>query len=217
MIKSGEMDMALAGGCEAAITPLGMAAFSAMKAMSLRNDDPEKASRPFDRDRDGFVMGEGAGVLMLEELEHARRRSADIYCEIAGYGCTADAYHMTQPHPEGREVARAMSAAMTQAKIDPSEVDYINAHATSTPLGDICETRAIKSAMRRAAHDVAISSTKSMTGHLLGASGGVELAVCALAVRHGVIPPTINLEEPGPECDLDYVPRSRVRNGCASP
>jgi 3-oxoacyl-[acyl-carrier-protein] synthase II len=205
-IKYGEADIFLAGGCEATITPLGVAGFSAMKALSLRNDEPEKASRPFDRDRDGFIMGEGAGVLVLEELEHARDRRAQIYCELAGYGCTADAYHMTQPHPEGRDVARAMKIAMRHAEVNAGEVDYINAHATSTSIGDLCETRAIKLALGEEARRVAISSTKSMIGHLLGAAGAVELAVCALAMRDGVIPPTINLDTPDPECDLDYVP-----------
>lgn len=207
-IKWGDADMHLAGGCEATVTPLGMAGFASMRAMSLRNDEPEKASRPFDRNRDGFVMGEGAGVLVLEELEHAKRRGAEIYCELSGYACTADAFHMTQPHPEGREVARAMRLAMKHAGVTPAEIDYINAHATSTPIGDICETKAFKIALGEEARKIAISSTKSMTGHLLGAAGSVETAVCALAVKHGVIPPTINLDEPDPECDLDYVPHT---------
>ena len=205
-IQCGDADIFLAGGCEATVTRLGVAAFAAMKALSLRNDAPEKASRPFDKDRDGFVMGEGAGVLILEELEHALRRSAPIYCELVGYGCTADAYHITHPHPEGRGVARAMNLAMEEATVNADEIDYINAHATSTYIGDICETLAIKKALGEAASRVAISSTKSMMGHLLGAAGGVELAVCALAIKHGVLPPTINLEEPSPECDLDYIP-----------
>lgn len=208
MIKFGEADIFLAGGCEATISPLSVAGFSAMRALSLRNDEPAKASRPFDKDRDGFVMGEGGGVLILEELGHAMRRSAPIYCELSGYGCTADAYHMTQPHPEGREVARAMKIAMRHANVNASDLDYINAHATSTPIGDIFETRAIKLALEGDARRVAISSTKSMTGHLLGAAGSVELAVCALAVKDGVIPPTINLDNPDPECDLDYVPNT---------
>ena len=207
-IKWGDADVFLAGGCEATITPLAVAGFAAMKALSLRNAEPEKASRPFDKNRDGFVMGEGAGVLVIEELEHARRRSAPIYCELAGYGCTADAHHMTQPHPEGREVARAMKIAMRWAKVNACDVDYINAHATSTPIGDIFETRAIKLALGADARRVAISSTKSMTGHLLGAAGSVELAVCSLAIKDGVIPPTINLDEADPECDLDYVPNT---------
>ena len=208
LIKHGDADIFLGGGCEATITPLGVAGFSAMKALSLRNDEPERASRPFDKDRDGFVMGEGGGVLVLEELEHARKRSARIYCELAGYGCTADAHHMTQPHPEGREVARAMRIAMSHARVNAGELDYINAHATSTPIGDVFETRAIKLALGADARRVAISSTKSMVGHLLGAAGSVELAVCALAIRDGIVPPTINLENPDPECDLDYVPKT---------
>jgi 3-oxoacyl-[acyl-carrier-protein] synthase II len=214
-IKCGDADLFLAGGCEATITPVGVAGFSAMKALSLRNAEPERASRPFDRDRDGFVMGEGAGVLVLEELRHARNRRAQIYCELAGYGCTADGYHMTQPHPDGRDVARAMKISMRHAKVNADEVDYINAHATSTPIGDVCETRAIKLALGEDAYRVAISSTKSMIGHLLGAAGSIELAICALAIKHGVIPPTINLETADPECDLDYVPntarQSKVR------
>ena len=205
-IQCGDADVFLAGGCEATVTRLGVAAFSAMKAVSLRNDAPEKASRPFDKDRDGFVMGEGAGILILEELEHALHRSAPIYCELVGYGCTADAYHVTHPHPEGRGVARAIQLAMDEAEVNAADLDYINAHATSTYVGDICETVAIKKALGADAHRVAISSTKSMTGHLLGAAGGVELAICALAIRDGIIPPTINLDEPSPECDLDYVP-----------
>ncbi|MEO6054934.1 MAG: beta-ketoacyl-ACP synthase II [Chthoniobacterales bacterium] len=207
-IKNGTADMFLAGGCEATITPLGVASFMAMKALSLRNDDPERASRPFDKNRDGFVMGEGAGVIVLEDLEHAKRRGATIYCELAGYGCTADAYHMTHPHPEGKQVARAMQIAMSQAGVNPGEIDYINAHATSTSVGDLCETRGIKLAMGDAAKKVAISSTKSMTGHLLGGAGAVEMAICALAIRDGVVPPTINLDEPDTECDLDYVPNT---------
>jgi 3-oxoacyl-[acyl-carrier-protein] synthase II len=206
MIRDGRADFFLAGGCDCTITPLGMASFAAMKALSLRNDEPERASRPFDKDRDGFVMGEGAGVVVLEEYQHARRRGAPIYAELAGYGCTADAHHMTQPQLEGRDVARAIGMALDHAGVNPEDVDYINAHATSTHVGDICETRAIKRALGKAAHDVAVNSTKSMTGHMLGAAGSVELAVCALAVRDGVIPPTINLEKPDPECDLDYVP-----------
>lgn len=207
-IKDGNADMFLAGGCEATITPLGVGSFMAMKALSLRNDDPERASRPFDKDRDGFVMGEGAGVVVLEELEHAKRRGATIYCELSGYGCTADAYHMTHPHPEGKQVARAMQIAMKQAGVNTSEIDYINAHATSTSVGDLCETRAIKLAMGADAKTVAISSTKSMTGHLLGGAGAVEMIICALAIRDGVVPPTINLHEPDDECDLDYVPNT---------
>lgn len=206
IIKFGDADAFIAGGAEATITPLGIGGFASMKALSCRNDDPEKASRPFDKDRNGFVMSEGAGIVVLEEYEHAKKRGAKIYCELAGYGCTADAYHMTAPMPEGEGAARAMSIAMRHAKINPSDLDYINAHATSTGLGDICETRAIKLALGDHAHKVAVSATKSTTGHLLGAAGGVELAACALAIKHGVIPPTINLENPDLECDLDCVP-----------
>jgi len=206
IIKFGDADMFLAGGSEATITPLGISGFSAMKALSLRNDEPERASRPFDRDRNGFVMGEGAGVLLIEELEHAKRRGAHIYCELSGYGLTSDAYHMTQPLPEGQGAARCMQMAMKHAKINPEDIDYINAHGTSTPLGDICETKAIKRALgENAAKKTLVSSTKSMTGHLLGAAGGVEMAVCVLSIRDGIVPPTINLENQDPECDLDYV------------
>jgi len=208
IIKFGDADAFIAGGAEATITPLGMAGFSTMRALSLRNDAPEKASRPFDKDRDGFVMGEGAGIVILEELEHAKKRGATIYCELVGYGATADAYHMTAPRPEGEGASRCMQIAMKHAKVTPAEVDYINAHGTSTPLGDICETKAIKDAFGAEAYKTPVSSTKSMTGHLLGAAGGVELAACALAIKHGVIPPTINLDNPDPECDLDYVPHT---------
>jgi 3-oxoacyl-[acyl-carrier-protein] synthase II len=206
IIKFGDADCFIAGGCEATITPLGISGFAAMKALSCRNDEPQKACRPFDKDRDGFIMGEGAGILVLEELEHAKRRGAPIYCELAGYGATADAYHMTAPLPEGEGAARAMQIAMRHAGVNATDVDYINAHATSTPIGDICETKAIKQALGESAKTVAVSSTKSMTGHLLGAAGGVEMAACVLAIKHGVIPPTINLDNPDPECDLDYVP-----------
>jgi len=204
IIKSGDADVFLAGGSEASIVEIGLAGFSAMKALSTRNDEPERASRPFDRDRDGFVMSEGAGVVVVEELEHAKARGAKIYCEITGYGLSADAYHMTAPPPDGEGAARAMQLALEHARISPDEVDYINAHATSTDIGDICETRAIKQVFGEHAYKVAISSTKSMTGHLLGGAGGVEMAACALAIRDCVIPPTINLENPGEECDLDY-------------
>jgi 3-oxoacyl-[acyl-carrier-protein] synthase II len=206
IIKSGDADVFLAGGSEACIVEIGLAGFSAMKALSTRNDEPERASRPFDRDRDGFVMSEGAGVVVIEELEHAKARGAKIYCEITGYGLSADAYHMTAPPPGGEGAARAMQMALDHARITPSQVDYINAHATSTDIGDICETRAIKQVFGDHAYKVAISSTKSMTGHLLGGAGGVEMAACALAIRDSVIPPTINLENPGEECDLDYTP-----------
>jgi len=206
IIKFGDADAFIAGGAEATITPLGIAGFASMKALSCRNDDPQKACRPFDKDRDGFVMSEGAGIVVLEEYEHAKKRGAKIYCELAGYGCTADAYHMTAPMPEGEGAARAMSIAMRHAKINPEQIDYINAHATSTGLGDICETRAIKLALGDHARKVAVSATKSTTGHLLGAAGGVELAASALAIKNSLIPPTINLENPDPECDLDCVP-----------
>jgi 3-oxoacyl-[acyl-carrier-protein] synthase II len=206
IIKFGDADVFLAGGSEASIVEIGLAGFSAMKALSSRNDEPERASRPFDRDRDGFVMSEGAGVVVVEELEHAKARGAKIYCEITGYGLSADAYHMTAPPPDGEGAARAMQLALEHARISPDQVDYINAHATSTDIGDICETRAIKQVFGDYAHKVSISSTKSMTGHLLGGAGGVEMAACALAIRDGVIPPTINLENPGEECDLDYTP-----------
>src|SRR5216683_1196286 len=204
MIKFGDGDIFLAGGSEAPIVELGLAGFSAMKALSRRNDEPERASRPFDRDRDGFVMSEGAGVVVVEELEHAKARGAKIYCELSGYGMSADAYHMTAPPPDGKGAARAMQLALEHARISPDQVDYINAHATSTDIGDIIETRAIKKVFGDDAYKVAISSTKSMTGHMLGGAGGVEMAACALAIRDSVIPPTINLENPSEECDLDY-------------
>jgi 3-oxoacyl-[acyl-carrier-protein] synthase II len=206
MIKFGDADMFLAGGSEASIVTVGMAAFSAMKALSTRNDDPHRASRPWDRDRDGFVMSEGAGVVVVEELEHAKARGAKIYCELLGYGLSADAHHMTAPPPDGEGAVRAMQMALNHAKITPGQVDYVNAHATSTGLGDVCETRAIKTVFGEHARTVSISSTKSMTGHLLGGAGAVEMAACALAIRDSVIPPTINLENPDPECDLDYTP-----------
>jgi len=207
IIKFGDADCFIAGGAEATITPLGISGFAAMRAMSTRNDAPASASRPWDRDRDGFVMGEGAGMLILEELEHAKRRGATIYCELAGYGASADAYHMTAPLPDGNGAARAMKLAMKHAKLNPEDISYINAHATSTPLGDIGETRGIRMAFGDAATKTPISSTKSMTGHLLGAAGSVEMAASILAIKHGVIPPTINLENVEPECaDLDLVP-----------
>jgi 3-oxoacyl-[acyl-carrier-protein] synthase II len=208
MIKFGDADLFLAGGSEASIVHIGLAGFGAMKALSTRNDEPERASRPFDRDRDGFVMSEGAGVVVVEELEHAKARGAKIYCELSGYGLSADAYHMTAPPPDGGGAARAMQSALDHAGISPDQVDYINAHATSTGLGDISETNAIKKVFGDQARHVAISSTKSMTGHLLGGAGGVEMAACALAIRDSVIPPTINLDNPDPECDLDYTPHT---------
>ncbi len=205
IIKFGDADIFLAGGSEAAVIPIGLGGFSAMKALSTRNAEPQRASRPFDRDRDGFVIGEGGGVVVVEELEHAKARGAKIYCELAGYGLSGDAYHMTAPPPDGEGAARAMNMALKHARIAPESVDYINAHATSTELGDICETRAIKTVFgEHARNGLAISSTKSMTGHLLGGAGAIELAACALAIRDGKIPPTINLDNPDPECDLDY-------------
>jgi 3-oxoacyl-[acyl-carrier-protein] synthase II len=204
IIRSGDADIFLAGGAEASIVEIGVAGFSAMKALSTRNDEPERASRPFDRDRDGFVMSEGSGVVVVEELEHARARGAKIYCEITGYGISADAYHMTAPPPDGEGAAHAMKLALDHARISPEQVDYINAHATSTDIGDLCETRAIKQIFGEHAYKVSISATKSMTGHLLGGAGGIEMAACALSIRDSVIPPTINLENPGEECNLDY-------------
>ncbi len=205
-IKFGDADIFLAGGSEASIVAIGLAGFSAMRALSKRNDEPERASRPFDRDRDGFVIGEGAGIVVVEELEHAKARGAKIYCELTGYGVSADAYHMTAPPPDGKGAVRAMQLALDHARVSPDEVDYINAHATSTDIGDLCETRAIKEVFGEQSYNVSISSTKSMTGHLLGGAGGIEIAACALAIRDSVIPPTINLENPGEGCDLDYTP-----------
>jgi 3-oxoacyl-[acyl-carrier-protein] synthase II len=202
-IKFGDADIFLAGGSEASIVELGLAGFSAMKALSKRNDQPEHASRPFDRDRDGFVMSEGAGIAVVEELEHAKKRGAKIYCELTGYGLSADAHHMTAPPEDGEGAARAMKIALEHAKLSPNDVDYINAHATSTGLGDISETKAIKRVFGEQTK-VSISATKSMTGHLLGGAGAVEMAACALAIRDGIIPPTINLERPDELCDLDY-------------
>jgi 3-oxoacyl-[acyl-carrier-protein] synthase II len=205
-IQRGDADVMVAGGTEAVVCPLGIAGFAAMKAMSTRNDAPDKASRPFDLDRDGFVMGEGAGLVILEEYEHARRRGAKIYAEVAGYGLTCDANHITAPSPGGEGAARAMKNAMADAKVTPDDIDYINAHGTSTPLNDKNETAAIKTALGERAKKVMVSSTKSMTGHLLGAAGGIETVICAMAIKHGVVPPTINYTTPDPDCDLDYVP-----------
>ncbi|HIK38262.1 MAG: beta-ketoacyl-ACP synthase II [Geminocystis sp.] len=206
LIQGGYAQVMICGGTEAAITPLGVGGFAAAKALSTRNDSPETACRPFDRDRDGFVMGEGCGILILEEREHALARGARIYAEMVGYGMTCDAYHMTAPGPEGIGASRAMTLALKDAGITPEEVSYINAHGTSTPANDVTETRAIKRALGEHAYNVAISSTKSMTGHLLGGSGGVEAVATVLAIAHDLVPPTINLENPDPECDLDYVP-----------
>lgn len=206
IIQRGEADVMLAGGSEAVITPLTIGGFCAMKALSTRNDEPTRASRPFDKDRDGFVMSEGAGLMVLESLTHAKRRGAKIYAEIVGYGMSADAYHITLPAPEGEGAARSMRLALKDAGVAPSQVDYINAHGTSTPAGDVNETLAIKAVFNEHARKLAVSSTKSMTGHLLGAAGGVESVITVLALYHGILPPTINYEMPDPECDLDYVP-----------
>jgi 3-oxoacyl-[acyl-carrier-protein] synthase II len=206
IVKRGVADAMIVGGSEAAITPMGVGGFAAMRALSTRNDEPERASRPFDKDRDGFVIGEGSGVLVVEELEHARRRGAGIYAEIVGYGMTADAFHITAPSDDGDGAIRAMDMAIRSAGATPSQVDYINAHGTSTPFNDKLETLAIKTLFGDHARRLAVSSTKSMTGHLLGASGGLEAAIMALAIRHQTMPPTINQDTPDPECDLDYIP-----------
>ena len=205
-IKMGDAQVMFAGGTEATIVPMGIGGFCAMKAMSTRNDDPKKSSRPFDLGRDGFVMGEGAGVVVLEDLEHAKARGARIYCEIAGYGNTADANHMTAPSPGGEGAARCMKMALRSARLNPSDISYVNAHGTSTPQGDICETQAIKTVFGDHARKLAVSSTKGATGHMLGAAGAVEMAICAKAIQSQIAPPTINLENPDPLCDLDYVP-----------
>jgi 3-oxoacyl-[acyl-carrier-protein] synthase II len=207
-IRRGDADVMIAGGSEAAITPFAYASFCAMKAMSTRNDAPEKASRPFDRNRDGFIMGEGAGVLVLESLDHALARGARIYCELAGYAATCDAFHITQPDPEGKGLSMAMTRALASAAAAPLEIDYINAHGTSTPYNDKFETLAIKKVLGDHARRVAISSTKSMTGHLLGAAGGIESVISVKTIQTQMIPPTINLENPDPDCDLDYVPNT---------
>jgi 3-oxoacyl-[acyl-carrier-protein] synthase II len=211
LVARGNADVMVAGGTEAVITPLTIGGFAAMRALSTRNDEPTRASRPFDKDRDGFVMGEGSGVMILESLEYARRRGARIYAEIVGYGMSADAYHITQPAPDGEGAARSMGLALADAGVRPSEVDYINAHGTSTPTGDVNETQAIKTVFGEHAYKVAVSSTKSMTGHLLGAAGGVESVITVLTILHGQIPPTINYEVPDPDCDLDYVPNTARR------
>jgi 3-oxoacyl-[acyl-carrier-protein] synthase II len=205
-IQYEDAEVMVTGGTEAACTPMGLAGFANMRALSERHDDPASASRPFDRDRDGFVLSEGAGLLVFEELEHAKKRGARIYAEIIGYGASADAGHITQPDVEGMGAARAMSAALRDAKLSPEAIDYINAHGTSTPLGDKAETIAVKTVFGDSARKVSISSTKSQLGHLLGASGGVELVICMKAIEHGICPPTINYHTPDPDCDLDYTP-----------
>src|SRR6476661_2373130 len=205
-IQRGNADLVITGGTESAITQMGLAGFQNMKALSTRNDDPPRASRPFDADRDGFVLSEGAGLLILEDWEHAKRRGARIYCEIVGFGASADAGHITQPDERGTGAGRAMSDALQDAQLNPSDVGYINAHGTSTPLGDAAETQAIKRVFGDHAKKVSISSTKSQLGHSLGASGGIEAVVTVKALIHGIIPPTINLTNPDPACDLDYTP-----------
>jgi 3-oxoacyl-[acyl-carrier-protein] synthase II len=209
IIRRNDADVMIAGGSEAAITPMGVGGFAAMRALSTRNDEPERASRPFDKDRDGFIMGEGSGVVILEELEFARRRGAPVYAELVGYGMTADAYHITAPSEDGDGGMRVMQMALRSAGISPGQVDYINAHGTSTPFNDKLETLAIKRLFGEHAYKMAISSTKSMTGHLLGAAGGLEAGIAALVIKHQLIPPTINYETPDPECDLDYVPNTK--------
>jgi 3-oxoacyl-[acyl-carrier-protein] synthase II len=206
IIQRGQADVMVCGGAEAAITPVGLAGFCALKALSTQNSPPEEASKPFDKRRDGFVMAEGAGVVILEELEHARARGARIYAEMLGYGMSGDAFHLTAMAPGGEGAARSMKEALQDAGLSPEEVDYINAHGTSTPINDKCETEAIKTIFGEHAYKIPVSSTKSMLGHLLGAAGSVEAIVCILAIKEGIIPPTINYQEPDPECDLDYVP-----------
>ncbi len=206
LVQEGIVDAMITGGAEAVVTPLAFAGFCSMHALSTRNDDPKRASRPFDKDRDGFVIGEGAGILVIEELNHALDRGAKIYAEIAGYGLSGDAYHVSAPHPEGDGAVNCMAMAISSAGLKNEDVDYINAHGTSTSLNDLSETKAIKRLFGEHAYKLAISSTKSMTGHLLGGTGGVEAIYTALTIKHGIIPPTINYETPDPECDLDYVP-----------
>ena len=206
IIKRGDVQVMIAGGAEAAITPIGIAGFNAAGALSVRNDAPQKASRPFDAHRDGFVMGEGAAILVLESLDHALKRNANILAELAAYGATSDAFHITQPAQDGAGGAKAMNMALRKAGLTPKDIDYINAHGTSTTLNDKCETMAIKAVFGEDAYRIPVSSTKSMMGHLIGAAGAIEAIVCILAIQHGIIPPTINLESPDPDCDLDYVP-----------
>ena len=206
LIRRGDADVMIAGGTEGVIAPLCVGGFCAMRALSIRNDQPEKASRPFDKDRDGFVIGEGAGIVILEELEHAIRREARIYAEVAGYGLSGDAFHVSAPSEDGDGPIRVMRSALRDANVDPSVVDYVNAHGTSTPQGDVVESRAIKTVFGERCRTLAVSSTKSMTGHLLGGAGGLETAITALSILHDVVPPTINYETPDPECDLDFVP-----------
>jgi 3-oxoacyl-[acyl-carrier-protein] synthase II len=208
IIQRGDADVMIAGGSEAAITPMSVGGFASMKALSTRNDEPQRASRPFDADRDGFIIGEGAGILILEDLEHARKRGANILAEIVGYGMSGDAYHITQPSEGGDGAYRVMRAALHDAKIEPQQVGYVNAHGTSTPIGDAIETEAMKKAFGEHAKKVAVSSTKSMTGHLLGGAGGLEAGISVLALRDQILPPTINYEKPDPACDLDYVPNT---------
>jgi len=215
IIKRGDVQVMIAGGAEAAITPIGIAGFNAAGALSVRNDAPQKASRPFDAQRDGFVMGEGAAVLVLESLDHALKRNANILAELAAYGATSDAFHITQPAQDGAGGAKAMNMALRKAGLTPKDIDYINAHGTSTTLNDKCETMAIKAVFGEDAYRIPVSSTKSMMGHLIGAAGAIEAIVCILAIQHGIVPPTINLEHADPDCDLDYVPnvarQQRVR------
>ena len=206
IIRRGDADAMIAGGSEMALNPLSVAGFASMRALSTRNDEPERACRPFDKDRDGFVIGEGAGIVILEELESAKRRGANIYCEVTGYGLSSDAYHLTAQPPDADGAVRSMNMAIRKAGLHPSQIDYINAHGTSTPINDPTETMAVKRVFGEHASRLAISSTKSMTGHLLGAAGGLEAGICALAIRHQVAPPTMNLDNPDPACDLDYIP-----------